>query len=103
MAEQVKEDLAERVKQVLDEKVRPALRTHGGDLEFVAITDDDRLVIRLRGACSNCPASRITVEETVATAVREVWPGLRSVEVETGIDAELLAQARAILAARKKG
>jgi Fe-S cluster biogenesis protein NfuA len=91
-------DPAEAVKQVIREKVRPVLRAHGGDLEFIKITDDNRLVIKLSGACSGCPASRITLEETVEVLLREVWPELQGIDVDESVDKGLLEQAKAILA-----
>ena len=46
-----------RIEPVLDEQVRPGLRSDGGDIEVVGI-DEDRIVqVRLTGACQGCSSS----------------------------------------------
>ena len=48
--------MLERIEQVLDEKVRPALRTHDGDIKVVRV-EDGVLYFRMLGQCSNCPSA----------------------------------------------
>lgn len=57
--------MLERIEQVLDEKVRPALRTHDGDIKVVRV-EDGVLYFRMLGQCSNCPSAVVTAEELVA-------------------------------------
>ncbi|MFR3992960.1 MAG: NifU family protein [Angelakisella sp.] len=59
--------MLERIEQVLDEKVRPALRTHDGDIKVVRV-EDGVLYFRMLGQCSNCPSAVVTAEELVAPA-----------------------------------
>jgi Fe-S cluster biogenesis protein NfuA len=68
--------LRERIEAVLDQYIRPGLRTDGGDIELVDI-DDDRIVqVRLRGACQGCPSATMTltfgIEATLKTHVPEI-------------------------------
>ena len=60
------------------EKIRPAVRLDGGDIEFVGI-DDAIVTIRLFGACDGCPMSPVTLRAGVERIIREDVPGVRSV------------------------
>lgn len=69
-------EILERVERVLDEHVRPGLRTDGGDLEVVGIDQDNIVQVRLLGACQGCSSSTFTLtmlaEKTIKAHVPEV-------------------------------
>jgi Fe-S cluster biogenesis protein NfuA len=73
-------DLETRVLQALDQ-VRPYLRTHGGNVELLAIRDG---VVRLRlvGSCHGCPSSAVTMKQTIEEAIVAKAPDAAAVEVE---------------------
>ena len=51
----------DRIEEVLD-SIRPALRSDGGDVEFIDYDEDDGIVqLRLVGACGSCPGIDGTV------------------------------------------
>ena len=54
--------LQERVEQVIEEKIRPALVRDGGNIELVNVTDDCEVHVRLQGACAGCPGARMTLQ-----------------------------------------
>ena len=60
------------------EKIRPAVRLDGGDIELVGIADGI-VTIRLFGACDGCPMSPVTLRAGVERIIREEVPGVRSV------------------------
>ena len=60
------------------EKIRPAVRLDGGDIELVGIVDGV-VTIRLFGACDGCPMSPVTLRAGVERIIREDVPGIRSV------------------------
>jgi Fe-S cluster biogenesis protein NfuA len=60
------------------EKIRPAVRLDGGDIELVGIADGI-VTIRLFGACDGCPMSPVTLRAGVERIIREDVPGIRSV------------------------
>jgi len=60
----------ERIKEVLAEDIAPALRNDGGDIEFVRI-QDNKVFVRLTGACAACRASDATIEGYVQAQLRE--------------------------------
>jgi Fe-S cluster biogenesis protein NfuA len=73
----VKPSLSERLEAALD-GVRPLLAGHGGDVELVRV-EPPAISIRFLGTCDNCPASRLTIDAAVKTAVRAVCPEITDV------------------------
>ena len=69
----IKAPLSERLQQALEE-VRPALATHGGGVELVAIKLPNTVEVRLIGSCHGCPASGQTLSEGVEKAIRVHCP-----------------------------
>ncbi len=68
-------ELRDRVVQVIN-LIRPAVQSDGGDLEFVDLTPEGVVQIRLHGACVGCPSSdmtlRLGIERNLRTHVPEV-------------------------------
>ena len=48
------EKLISKVKETLD-AFRPQLNADGGDMEFICIDDDNKVHLKLTGACGSCP------------------------------------------------
>lgn len=72
--------LEERLNGALD-KIRPYLRSHGGDVELVSL-QNDAARLRLRGTCKTCPSSSVTLELAVRQVIEEACPDLAAFEVE---------------------
>jgi Fe-S cluster biogenesis protein NfuA len=72
-------ELVSKVKNVI-EQIRPYLQADGGDVEYVDITEDNTVNIRLLGMCGNCPHSRMTLKNGIEAAVIRALPEIRSVE-----------------------
>ena len=71
----------QRVMTVLDEIIRPRLQQDGGDIELVDI-DGKVVSVALRGMCTSCPSSRLTIEGFVQQTLQEqVEPGITVKEV----------------------
>lgn len=79
MSETNKEATKQKVLNVL-EQIRPYLQNDGGDIEFVDITDDMIVNVRLTGACGSCPYSTMTLKNGVESAVVKAIPEIKSVE-----------------------
>ena len=62
------------------ESIRPALQSHGGDVEFVDVTEDGIVRVRLTGHCAGCPHARITLSEGIEKQLKEMVPEVKSVE-----------------------
>ena len=73
------EELISKVKNVI-EQIRPYLQSDGGDVEYVNMTEDNTVNIRLLGMCGNCPHSRMTLKNGIEAAVVNAIPEIKSVE-----------------------
>lgn len=71
--------LEEKVKEAL-EKIRPYLQADGGDVEFVNITEDGIVSVRLKGACVGCPMSQMTLRAGVERSLMKAVPEIKRVE-----------------------
>jgi Fe-S cluster biogenesis protein NfuA len=73
-------DVRSRIERVLDEQVRPDLKSDGGGIELVGI-DQDRIVqVRLTGACQGCSSSILTLTMRVEATLKAAVPEIRFVE-----------------------
>ena len=72
--------MKEKVKRVLDEKIRPFLRTDGGDCELVDVTKDAVVKIRLTLACAGCPMASMTLKNGIEKKLKEEIPGIKEVQ-----------------------
>ena len=69
---------AERVRRII-ELIRPAVQSDGGDVEFLGLTPEGIVQIRLHGACVGCPSSSITLQMGIERILREHVPEVRGV------------------------
>ncbi len=70
-------EMEEQIKEALNE-IRPALQADGGDIDYLGM-EDGYVKVRLRGACSGCPSSTITLQMGVERAIRERVPEIKGV------------------------
>lgn len=73
------EEKIERIAFILD-KIRPYLIRDGGDVEFVELTSDDIVKVRLLDACSDCGISDMTLKFGIEQAILDEVPGIKAVE-----------------------
>ncbi|MBF0369890.1 MAG: NifU family protein [Magnetococcales bacterium] len=71
--------MQDKVLKVLEE-VRPFLQRDGGDVEFVEITPENVVNVRLRGACGTCPGAIQTLKGGIERLMKERIPEVVSVE-----------------------
>jgi Fe-S cluster biogenesis protein NfuA len=72
--------LLERVQGAL-EQVRPYMESHGGNVELLSL-EQGVARISLRGSCSSCAASTVTLELAIKQALEQAAPDLEGLEVE---------------------
>ncbi len=69
----------DKIEEVLD-TIRPAIRTDGGDVEFIDYDEDDGIVqLRLLGACGSCPVSMLTLKQGIERRIMTAVPEVRGV------------------------
>jgi Fe-S cluster biogenesis protein NfuA len=73
-------DMETRVRDALD-KVRPYLRSHGGNVDLLA-TEQGVVRLRLQGSCHGCPSPAMTLKLAVEQAIYEAAPDVTAIEVE---------------------
>lgn len=73
-------DVETRVARALEE-VRPYLQSHGGNVELLNV-ESGVAHLRLRGSCSGCPSSTVTLKLAIEEAVQKAAPDLERIEAE---------------------
>lgn len=58
------------IQQTVNEQIRPALRTHGGNIELVDV-EGNKVIIAFRGMCAHCKHTEFTMKEVVENKLRE--------------------------------
>ena len=71
--------MEEKVKEIV-ERLRPYLQMDGGDLEFVELTEEKIVKVRLKGACVGCPGAQHTLKLGVERKIKEEVPEIEAVE-----------------------
>jgi len=72
-------DKLEKIEVAL-QSIRPYLQKDGGDVEFVELTDDNIVKVRLLGACINCDMSAMTLKAGIEESIKSVVPEVKAVE-----------------------
>lgn len=84
MAEDLKQPVPsdEEIKSIVDEmienEINPAIASHGGFVECVAVKDS-QVMLRLAGGCQGCASSSQTLRYGIERAIRERIPGVGDV------------------------
>ncbi len=65
--------LAQRVQEVLDDRVNPSLASHGGVVSLVDI-QEARVVLSFGGGCQGCGMADVTLKEGVAAQLKQQIP-----------------------------
>lgn len=86
----------EKLEQMLDELVRPALKAHGGDVELIGF-EDGILRLRMLGQCAGCPAATMTNETIIEGQLMPLIPELKQVILVHHVDESLLDMARSLM------
>ena len=89
-------NVEQRIEAILEEKVRPMLRSHGGEVRLDG-NADGVVSVELLGACSGCPSADLSTRGMIEDILRAEVPEVTSVELTQAVDPELLAFARKLL------
>lgn len=72
------EILIQRVEEALD-SIRPYLKTDGGDVKVLEISEDMVVHLELMGACGSCPMSTMTFKGGMEQAIMRAVPEIKGV------------------------
>jgi Fe/S biogenesis protein NfuA len=70
--------IADRVRNILETQVNPAIAAHGGMISLVDVDDTD-VYVEMSGGCQGCALSRMTLKQGVERMLREAVPELTAV------------------------
>ena len=70
--------IAERVREVLEVQVNPAIAAHGGMISLVNVEETD-IFVEMSGGCQGCALSTATLRQGVERMLREAIPELTGV------------------------
>ena len=72
-------EIVERIKDLIETYVKPAVAGDGGNIEFEAY-EDGVVSVLLQGACSGCPSSLVTLKSGIEGMLKRMIPEVKSVE-----------------------
>ena len=72
-------EIVKQIKELIEVKVRPAVAMDGGDIIFDSF-EDGIVKLQLKGACSGCPSSTITLKNGIENMLKHYVPEVTAVE-----------------------
>lgn len=70
------DEVSKKVVEILDEYIKPAVASDGGNITFDSYNADTKTVkVILQGACSGCPSSTATLKNGIETMMRDMLEG----------------------------
>lgn len=88
--------MLEQIEEILDERVRPQLALHGGNIQSLSC-EEGVYRFRLLGQCAGCPSADLTTEELIQEELLQAVPDLKQVVLVQQVSDSLIRQAKAIL------
>lgn len=75
------DDVVKRIKELLDNYVRPAVEMDGGAIQFKSY-NDGVVNLAMQGSCSGCPSSMITLKAGIEGMMKRMIPEVQEVVAE---------------------
>ena len=72
-------EIEKKIIKILDSKIRPAVARDGGDIQFKEYKDG-KVKVQLKGSCSGCPSSTMTLKQGVQNLLKHYIPEVKEVE-----------------------
>ena len=74
-------DVVKRIKELLENYVKPAVEMDGGAISFKRF-EDGKVTLLLQGSCSGCPSSTVTLKAGIEGMMKRMIPEVTEVEAE---------------------
>ena len=71
-------DIEKKIIKILETKIRPAVARDGGDIAFKEFKDG-KVTVMLKGSCSGCPSSTLTLKQGVQNLLCHYIPEVKEV------------------------
>lgn len=72
-------EIIQRIRQLIDDQVRPAVAMDGGDIVFESF-ENGVVKLKMYGACSGCPSSTMTLKAGIQGLLTRLIPEVKEVE-----------------------
>ena len=72
------EEIENKIREILDNEIRPAVAMDGGDITFEKF-EDGVVYLYMQGSCAGCPSSTMTLKMGIETRLREAIPEVQEV------------------------
>lgn len=73
------DDVEKQIVEIIETRVRPSVAMDGGDIIYQGF-ENGVVYLKLRGACSGCPSSSITLKNGIESMLQHFVPEVQSVE-----------------------
>ena len=74
-------EIEQKIQVVLDEYIRPAVESDGGNITFHSF-QDGIVKVQLQGSCSGCPSSTLTLKSGIENLLTKLIPEVKTVVAE---------------------
>ncbi|WP_019646228.1 NifU family protein [Novispirillum itersonii] len=72
-------EIVAQIKEIIEARVRPVVARDGGDIVFKGFRDGV-VYLNMRGSCSGCPSSTMTLKHGIENMMRHFIPEVQAVE-----------------------
>jgi Fe/S biogenesis protein NfuA len=69
---------AQAIQQLIDERINPAVASHGGQIDLLDVTDDS-IYIHMGGGCQGCGMADVTLKHGIEGMVQEHFPEIKNI------------------------
>ena len=91
------DEIVAMIKELIEERIRPAVQEDGGDIRYVNFDEVSGLVtVQLAGSCVGCPSSSITLKQGVENMLMHYIPEVTAVEALEEEDEDSAAEAEPV-------
>ncbi len=69
---------AQKIQELIDERINPAVAAHGGQIELLNV-EDEAIYIHMGGGCQGCGMANATLKHGIEAMIQEVFPEIKQV------------------------
>ena len=69
---------AQKIQELIDERINPAVAAHGGQIELLNV-EDEAIYIHMGGGCQGCGMASVTLKHGIEAMIQEVFPEIKQV------------------------
>lgn len=70
--------IVEKIRNLIDQNVKPAVEMDGGHIEFIRY-DEGKVYVSMHGSCSGCPSSTVTLKAGIEGLLKRMVPEVTEV------------------------